>query len=216
MNKYRNKLVYDATTGAIRDDKRHMSMLEDFWLPRREGGKGTEISTLDGGQNLGEMDDVLYFQKKLFQSLSVPRSRLEIGEQYGMGRASEINRDEVKFMKFIDRLRNKFNDMFLQMVKTQVVLKGIMTEDEWDNILVDVQFEYVRDNHFAELKDYEILTERMNILRDVNEYIGKYYSVEWVRRNILQQSDENMKDIDKEIANEREEGIITDDSEGGY
>jgi len=216
MNKYRNKLVYDANTGAIRDDKRHMNMLEDFWLPRREGGKGTEISTLDGGQNLGEMDDVLYFQKKLYQALNIPRTRLETETQFSMGRASEINRDEVKFMKYIDRLRNKFNGLFKTMLKTQCLLKGIMTDEDWEKIITDIKFNYVRDNHFAELKDYEILTERMNVLRDVNDYIGKYYSVEWVRRNILQQSEEDMKDLDKEIAQERESGIITDDGNEGY
>ena len=213
MNKYRNKLVYDASTGAIRDDKRHMNMLEDFWLPRREGGKGTEIQTLDGGQNLGEMEDVQYFQKKLYQSLSVPRSRLDIGDQYGMGRASEINRDELKFMKLIDRLRNKFSMLFLQMLKTQLILKGVLKEDDWNGIATDIKFDFARDNHFAELKDYEILSERMNILRDVNDYVGKYYSTEWIRRNILRQSDSQMKDIDNEISREREEGIITDDGE---
>lgn len=213
MNKYRNKLVYDASTGTMRDDRRHMSMLEDFWLPRREGGKGTEISTLDGGQNLGEIEDVEYFQKKLFQSLSVPRSRLEVGDQFGMGRASEINRDEVKFMKFIDRLRNKFADLFKTMLKTQCLLKGIMTEDEWNHLEQDIKFEFAKDNHFAELKEYEILSERMSILRDVQEYVGKYYSVEWVRKNILRQTDKEIKDIDNEIAYEREEGIITDDGE---
>ena len=213
MNKYRNKLVYDASTGTIRDDKRHMSMLEDYWLPRREGGKGTEISTLDGGQNLGEIEDVEYFQKKLFQSLSVPRTRLEVGDQFGMGRASEINRDEVKFMKFVERLRNKFNDLFLELLKTQCLLKGIMTEQEWNEVEQDIAFDYAKDNHFAELKDYEILTERMNILRDVNEYVGKYYSVEWVRKNILRQTDKEIEDIDNEIANERELGIITDEGE---
>ena len=216
MNKYRNKLVYDASTGAIRDDKRHMNMLEDFWLPRREGGKGTEISTLDGGQNLGEMDDVLYFQRKLYQALNVPRTRLELGEQFSMGRASEINRDEIKFMKFIDRLRNKFNELFKIMLKTQVLLKGIMTDKDWEKISTDINFNYVRDNHFAELKDYEIITERMNVLRDVNDYVGKYYSVEWIRRNILQQSEEDMKELDKQISQEREAGIITDGGNEGF
>ena len=216
MNKYRNKLVYDASTGAIRDDKRHMNMLEDFWLPRQEGGRGTEISTLDGGQNLGEMEDVLYFQKKLYQALSIPRTRLELGEQFSMGRASEITRDEVKFMKFIDRLRNKFSEVFKVMLKTQCILKGIITDADWEKIATDINFDYVRDNHFSELKDYEIMTERMNILRDVNDYIGKYYSVEWTRRNILQQSEEEMKELDKQIADEREKGIITDDGNEGY
>jgi len=216
MNKYRNKLVYDASTGAIRDDKRHMNMLEDFWLPRQEGGRGTEIQTLDGGQNLGEMDDVLYFQKKLYQALNVPRTRLESGEQFSMGRASEITRDEVKFMKYIDRLRNKFCDVFKIMLKTQCLLKGIITDQDWEEMGGDVGFDFVKDNHFSELKDYEIISERMNILRDVNDYIGKYYSVGWVRKNILQQSDEEVRELDKEIAKEREAGIITDDGNEGY
>jgi hypothetical protein len=213
MNKYRNKLVYDASTGTIRDDKKHMSMLEDYWLPRREGGKGTEISTLDGGQNLGEMEDVEYFQRKLYQALSVPRTRLEVGDQFGMGRASEISRDELKFMKFIDRLRNKFNELFKTLLKTQCLLKGIMTEEEWIKIEHDIKFEYARDNYFAELKEYEILNERMGILRDVNEYVGKYYSVEWIRKNILRQTDKEISQMDKEIASEREAGIITDNEE---
>jgi hypothetical protein len=213
MNKYRNKLVYDADTGEIRDDKRHMSMLEDFWLPRREGGKGTEISTLDGGQNLGEMDDVEYFQKRLYQALSIPKTRLEMDSGFSLGRASEINRDEVKFQKFVERLRNKFNDLFKIMLKTQCLLKGIMTEEDWDAIDQDIAFEYAKDNHFAELKEYELINERMTVLRDVNDYIGKYYSVEWVRKNILRQSDKDIKELDKEIAQEREEGIISDEAE---
>ena len=162
------------------------------------------------------MDDVIYFQKKLYQALNVPRTRLELGEQFNMGRASEITRDEVKFMKYIDRLRNKFCEIFKTMLKTQCLLKGIMTDQDWEKIFVDISFDFIRDNHFSELKDYEIITERMNILRDVNDYIGKYYSVEWVRKNILQQSEEEMKDLDKEIAKEREDGIITDDSNEGY
>ena len=213
MNKYRNKLVYDADTGEIRDDKRHLSMLEDFWLPRREGGKGTEITTLDGGQNLGEMDDVEYFQRRLYQALSIPKTRLEMDSGFSLGRASEINRDEVKFQKFIERLRNKFNDLFKTMLRTQCLLKGIMTEEDWDAIDQDIAFEYAKDNHFAELKEYELINERMTVLRDVNDYIGKYYSVEWVRKNILRQSDKDIKELDKEIAQEREEGIISDEAE---
>jgi hypothetical protein len=213
MNKYRNKLVYDADTGEIRDDKRHMSMLEDFWLPRREGGKGTEITTLDGGQNLGEMEDVTYFQKRLWQALSIPKTRLEMDSGFNIGRASEITRDEVKFQKFIDRLRNKFNELFKTLLKTQCLLKGIMTEDDWDDIDQSIQFEYARDNHFSELKDYELLNERMTVLRDVNDYIGKYYSVDWVRKNILRQSDKDIKELDKEIEKEREAGIITDEAD---
>lgn len=216
MNKYRNKLVYDASTGAIRDDKRHMSMLEDYWLPRREGGKGTEITTLDGGQNLGEMEDVEYFQKKLYQALNIPRTRLELGDDFNLGRASEITRDEVKFMKYIDRLRMKFNELFLTALKTQCILKGVMTEDDWAKIEQKIKFDYCRDNHFSDLKEYEILGERMNVLRDVDQYIGKYFSVEWVRKNILSQNEDEIKDMDKQIAQERELGIITDDDQGGF
>ena len=211
MNKYRNKLVYNADDGSVRDDKKHMSMLEDFWLPRREGGKGTEISTLDGGQNLGEMEDVEYFQKRLFNALSIPRTRFDMDSGFSVGRSSEINRDEVKFMRFIERLRNKFNDLFITVLRTQCLLKGVMTEDEWNKIEQDIKFDYARDNHFTELKEYEILGERMTILRDVDDYIGKYYSTEWVRKHILRQDDEDIKTIDKQVAKEREAGIITDD-----
>jgi hypothetical protein len=213
MNKYRNKLVYDASTGAIRDDKRHMSMLEDYWLPRREGGKGTEITTLDGGQNLGEMEDVEYFQKKLYQALNIPRTRLELGDDFNLGRASEITRDEVKFMKYIERIRSKFNEMFMTMLKTQCILKGIFTDQDWDKIKNLIKLDYAKDNHFAELKEFEVLSERMRALGDVDQYIGKYYSVEWVRKHILRQTEEEMDDLDKQIAQEREAGIITDDSE---
>ena len=214
MQKYRNKLVYDASTGEIKDDKKHMSMLEDFWLPRREGGKGTEISTLDGGQSLGEMEDVEYFQKKTYQSLNIPLTRMESENEFSMGRASEITRDELKFQRFVDRLRNKFNSLFIFLLKTQCLLKGIMSEDEWNEIDQDINFEYVSDNHFSELKEYEILGERMTILGDVNEYIGKYFSTEWVRRHVLRQTDDDIKEMDKQIAAEREAGIITDDPEG--
>lgn len=213
MNKYRNKLVYDASTGAIKDDKRHMSMLEDYWLPRREGGKGTEISTLDGGQNLGEMEDVIYFQSKLYDALNIPRTRMQTDDRFGVGRASEISRDEVKFMKYIDRLRIKFNDLFLTMLKTQCLCKGIMTSDEWENISSYIRFEYCKDNHFSELKDFEVLAERTRALNDVDEYIGKYFSVEWVRKNLLRQSEEDIKEMDRQIAKEREEGIISDEAE---
>jgi hypothetical protein len=215
MNKYRNKLVYDASTGEIRDDRRHMSMLEDYWLPRREGGKGTEISTLDGGQNLGEMEDVEYFQKKVYQALNVPVTRMQLDEGFSLGRATEITRDELKFQRFIDRLRNKFNGLFSSLLKTQCLLKGIMSEEEWDEIDQNIGFEYASDNHFTELKEYEIINERMTVLREVNDYIGQYYSVEWVRKNILRQSDEEIKEMDKQISKEREAGIITDEP-GGY
>ena len=215
MNRYRNKLVYDVQTGEVRDDKRHMSMLEDFWLPRREGGKGTEISTLDGGQNLGEMDDVVYFQRKLYQSLNVPSTRLDREINAGIGRATEIGRDEVKFMKFIDRLRSKFCDVFRTALKSQLILKGIMTVQEWNRISHDVEFEFGRDNHFAELKDYEIISERMSILRDVNEYVGKFFSLDYIKRNVLRMTAKEIADMDEQIALEREQGLITDDS-GGF
>ena len=214
MQRYRNKLVYDVSTGEIRDDKKHMSMLEDYWLPRREGGKGTEISTLDGGQNLGEMDDVEYFQKKVYQALNVPLSRMETEDQFSLGRATEITRDELKFQKFVDRLRNKFNGLFLTLLKTQCLLKGIMSEEEWVELEPDINFDYVSDNHFSELKEYEILSERMNVLGEVDEYIGKYFSVDWVRRHILRQGDEEIDEMDKQISKEREAGIITDNPEG--
>ena len=214
MQRYRNKLVYDVSTGEIRDDKKHMSMLEDYWLPRREGGKGAEISTLDGGQNLGEMDDVEYFQKKVYQALNVPLSRMETEDQFSLGRATEITRDELKFQRFVDRLRNKFNGLFLTLLKTQCLLKGIMSEEEWVELEPDINFDYVSDNHFSELKEYEILSERMNVLGEVDEYIGKYFSVDWVRRHILRQGDEEIDEMDKQISKEREAGIITDNPEG--
>jgi hypothetical protein len=214
MNKFRNKLVYDATSGEIRDDKRHMNMLEDFYLPRREGGKGTEIDTLSGGENLGEIEDVEYFQRKLYQSLSVPMGRLDFENEYGMGRASEIQRDELKFMKLIDRLRSKFSGLFLDILRTQCILKGIMTEDEWDKDQINIKFDFARDNHFAELKEQELTSERLNLLRDMSDHIGKYYSVEYIRKSVLRQTDEDIKKIDAQIADEREKGIITDDSGG--
>ena len=207
MNRYRNKLVYDATTGEVRDDKKHMSMLEDYWLPRRDGGRGTEISTLDGGQNLGEMEDVEYFKKKLYRSLNIPQSRLEAENGFNMGRSSEITRDELKFFKFVERLRNKFSDLFLTLLKTQCILKGIMNEDDWNEIHQDIIFDFTRDSYFTELKENEILKERMEILRDASEYIGKYYSIGWIRKNVLRQSEEEMKELDKEIKSEADAGL---------
>lgn len=217
MNRYRNKLVYDANTGEIRDDKKFMSMLEDYWLPRREGGKGTEIDTLSGGENLGEMDDVEYFQKKLYRALNIPMTRLEADNGFNMGRASEISRDELKFSKFIARLRNKFNYLFLRLLRTQCILKGIMSEEEWKKISGDIRFDYVSDSHFAELKEYEIVNERMSVLRDVQEYVGQYYSLEYVRKHILRQTDEEIMEMDKQIQKEREAGLIPDkNSMGGF
>ena len=214
MNRYRNKLVYDASTGEIRDDKRHMSMLEDYWLPRREGGRGTEISTLDGGQNLGEMEDVEYFKKKLYGSLNVPSSRLEAENGFNMGRSAEITRDELKFFKFIDRLRNRFSDLFNQLLRTQLVLKGIITEEDLVNIKENVTYRWLKDSYFSELKEGEILKERLDMLSQVNEYIGKYYSIEWVRKNILRQSEEDVKLIDGQMKTEKDSGLHDEDDEG--
>lgn len=199
MTKYKNRLVYNAATGEIRDDRRFMTMLEDFWLPRREGGRGTEISTLPSGQNLGEMEDVKYFQRKLYKSLNVPISRLEPETVYNVGRATEINRDEIKFAKFIDRLRLKFNELFLDALETQLIMKGLLTPDEWEQIKYKLRFRYLHDNYFSELKESEILMERFNRVRDADDYAGKYVSHEWIRRHILRQSDEEYEEMDEQI-----------------
>jgi hypothetical protein len=208
MNRYRNKLVYDASTGEIRDDKRHMSMLEDYWLPRREGGRGTEIATLDGGQNLGEMEDVEYFKKKLYKSLNVPSTRLEADNGFNMGRSAEITRDEVKFSKFVYRLKRKFSELFLSLLRVQLVLKGVITEEDWQSIVQDIDFDFKKDSFYAELKEAEILKERMDVLNSMDEYIGKYYSVEYIRKNVLKQSDIDREEIDKQIKLEKDSGEI--------
>ena len=205
MNRYRNKLVYDASTGEIRDDKKHMSMLEDYWMPRREGGRGTEITTLDGGQNLGEMEDVEYFKKRLYQALHVPISRLESDNGFNMGRSAEISRDEVKFFKFIERLRNKFSELFLNMLKTQLVLKGVMSKEQFEDIHQDIIFDYNKDNYFSELKEVDIMKERLEMMREVGEYIGQYFSKNYVYKNILRMTDEDIDEMKKEIDKEREE-----------
>ena len=215
MNRYKNKIEYNADTGEISDGRRHMSMLEDFWLPRREGGRGTEISTLDGGQNLGEMDDVDYLVKKLYRALNVPVSRLESDTGFNMGRSTEITRDEVKFYKWIDRLRGRFSDLFLQLLKVQLILKGIIREEDWLSVNKDISFVYKKDSYFTELKDSEIMRERMDILRDLDEYIGKYYSIEYVRKNVLGQSEQDVKDIDKQIKKETQEGKIDNGDDEG-
>ena len=199
MGKYRNKLVYDANTGEMKDDRKHMSMLEDFWLPRREGGRGTEITTLPGGENLGQIDDIVYFQKKLYKSLNVPVNRLEQEAQFSLGRSSEITRDELKFQKFLGRLRKKFSTLFIDLLKTQLILKGIVTEEEWKEFSQDIAVDYIKDTHFSELKDSEILRERLGTLREMDEYVGKYYSAEWVRKNVLMQTEEDIEEIDKQI-----------------
>ncbi len=209
MIKYRNKMVYDANTGELRDDRKHLSMLEDFWLPRREGGKGTEITTLPAGQNLGELEDVKYFRQKLLQSLNVPISRLEPqqGGMIGLGRTTEVTRDEVKFLKFIIRLRNKFSQIFDHALEKQLVLKGICTKEEWQYFKEDIYYNYKKDNNFTELRDAELLQNRVQTLQVVDPYVGRYYSAEWVRKHILQQTDEEMQEIDEQIKKETDAGI---------
>ena len=208
MARYRNKLVYDANTGEIRDDRKHMSMLEDFWLPRREGAKGTEVSTLAGGQNLGEISDVQYFQKKLYKALNVPISRMESEAGFNIGKSAEITRDELKFTKFVSRLRKRFTQVFSDILKTQLVLKGVMTIEDWVKIKEHIQYNYLKDGYFAELKNAEIMRERLSLANEVTPYVGKYYSVEYIRKNVLRQTDEDIMDIDNQIANEIKTGII--------
>ena len=206
MVKYRNKMVYDASTGELRDDRKHMSMLEDFWLPRREGGKGTEITTLPAGQNLGQMEDVQYFQRKLLQSMNVPYSRLEPqgGGLVGLGRSTEVTRDELKFQKFITKIRNKFSQIFDHALKTQLVLKGICTSEEWEEFREKIYYDYKKDNNFAELRDAELLQNRLQILGAIDPYVGRYYSQEWVKKNVLQMTDEDIVEMNKQIEKEPE------------
>ena len=210
MMRYRNKLVYDANTGEIRDDKKYMSMLEDFWLPRREGGRGTEISTLPGGQNLGEITDIEYFKKKLYRSLNVPPSRMDGEGGFNLGRSSEILRDEVKFSKFVSRLRKRFSYMFSDMLKTQLILKNIITPEDWDIMSEHIQYDFLYDNHFAELKDAELLNERLNMVQVAEPYVGKYFSQDYVRRKILRQTDTEILEQDVLIKKEIESGVIPD------
>ncbi len=210
MARYRNKLVYDSNTGEVRDDRKHMSMLEDFWLPRREGGRGTEITTLPGGQNLGELEDVKYFQKKLYKSLNIPLSRLEQESSFTIGRSNEITRDELKFAKFVGRLRKKFSELFHDLLKTQLVLKGIMTLEDWDELKENIQYDFIFDNHFTELKDNELLTERLNSVGMIEPYLGKYFSAEYVRKQVLHFTDEEIEEMDIQIEKEKSLGIIQD------
>jgi hypothetical protein len=203
---YRNKLVYNADTGEIKDDRKHMNMLEDFWLPRREGGRGTEISTLPGGQNLGEIDDILYFQKKLYKSLNVPSSRLDTETSFAIGRATEISRDEVKFSRFVDRLRVKFSRLFDDVLKTQLLLKNIVSEEDWKKSKEYISYDFQKDGHFVELKDAEILRERVNTLEQLDQFVGKYYSQSWIRKNVLRQSEAEIADINKEIEADKAAG----------
>ena len=211
MNRYRNKLVYDASTGEIRDDRNHMSMLEDFWLPRREGGRGTEITTLPGGSNLGEIDDITYFQRKLYRSLNVPISRMEAEQGFSLGRSTEITRDELKFTKFVQRLRKKFTPLFTDILKTQLILKGVITFEDWNSISQHIQYDFLQDGHFAELKKAELLEDRINALGSIESYIGTFFSKQWVQKNVLNFTDAEIEEMQKQI--NKEAGL--DPDEGG-
>ena len=202
MNRYRNKLVYDANTGEIRDDRNHMSMLEDFWLPRREGGRGTEITTLPGGQNLGEIDDIVYFQKKLYKSLNVPFSRMDSEAGFSLGRSTEITRDELKFTKFVQRIRKKFTPLFTDILKTQLLLKGIIAPDDWPLMQEHLQYDFLQDGHFAELKDAELLENRIQSLESIQSYIGTFFSKEYVLKKVLRMNDADIDEMRKQIQRE--------------
>jgi hypothetical protein len=214
MNRYRNKLVYDASTGEIRDDKKHMSMLEDFWLPRREGGRGTEITTLPGGQNLGELKDVEYFKKKLYNSLNLPPSRLtDDNKGFNLGKTTEVLRDELKFTKFIGRLRKRFSAIFHDILKTQLILKGVIAPEDWDDMQEHIQYDFLHDNHFNELKELEMMTQRMSLVTQMDAFVGKYYSIDYVRRHILGQKDKDLKEMDKQMRAEIDSGLVMDPTE---
>ena len=210
MSRYRNKLVYDANTGEIRDDRKYMSMLEDFWLPRREGGRGTEITTLPGGQNLGALTDIQYFQTKLYKALNVPAGRLESGQAFNIGRSSEIMRDELKFTKFVGKLRKKFSEMFQDILKTQLILKGVITPEDWDDMKEHIQYDYLYDNHFTELKNIEMLNEKINVITAMEPFMGRYFSTEYVRTNILGQSEVEKKELDDQMKDDISSGKIID------
>ena len=205
MNRYRNKLVYDASTGEIRDDRNHMSMLEDFWLPRREGGRGTEITTLPGGANLGEIDDITYFQRKLYRSLNVPISRLEAEQNFSLGRSTEITRDELKFTKFVGKLRKKFSVIFNDLLKTQLILTGVIAEEEWKSMSEHIQFDFLQDNNFTELKNAELLKERLEMLSQVENYVGTYFSKEWIKKNVLHLTDDEIGEMQKQMDSESDD-----------
>ena len=213
MSRYRNKLVYDANTGEVRDDRKFMSMMEDFWLPRREGGRGTEITTLPGGQNLGELSDIEYFQKKLYRALGVPESRIAADGGFNLGRSSEILRDELKFAKFVGRLRKRFSAMFNDMLRTQLILKNIVTPEDWETMGEHIQYDFLYDNQFAELKESEMLQSRLGNLATIEPYIGKFYSTEYVRKKILRQTDSEIIEIDEQIEDEIEKGVLPDPSQ---
>ena len=216
MSQYRNKIVYDASTGAVRDDRRHQSMMEDFWLPRREGGRGTEITTLPGGQNLGEIEDILFFQKKLYKSLNIPIGRLESDAGFQFGRATEVSREEVKFQKFVNRLRQRFSYVMLDALKTQLILKGIIADEDWNEMSEELSIDYIKDNYFSELKEFEILNERTSVAGNLEALVeAGYYSKEWIRKNILKQTDEEIEQIDKQRADEKKEEEGALDAEAG-
>ena len=204
MNRYRNKLVYNASTGEIKDDRQQMSMLEDFWLPRREGGRGTEITTLPGGSNLGEIDDILYFQKKLYRSLNIPISRLETESGFNMGRGAEITRDEVKFTKFVQKLRKKFNVLFNNILKTQLLLKGVVAEEDWLSIKDNLSYQYMKDGHYAEMRDMDLLRDRLEVLGTIEPYIGQYFSKKYVQKQVFRMSDDEIDSMQKEMDAEPE------------
>ena len=210
MMRYRNKLVYNADTGEIKDDKKYMSMMEDFWLPRREGGRGTEITTLPGGQNLGELADIEYFQKKLYRALGVPESRIAAEGGFNLGRSSEILRDELKFTKFVGRLRKRFSQVFMDMLKTQLILKNVITPDDWEELSDHIQFDFLYDNHFSDLKANELLQEQLGVVAAMEPYMGKYFSAHYVRTKVLKQTEDDIKDLDREMEEEIEAGIIPD------
>jgi hypothetical protein len=211
MARYRNKLVYDASTGEIRDDKKHMSMLEDFWLPRREGGRGTEITTLPGGQNLGELKDVEYFKKKLYNSLNLPPSRLtDDNKGFNLGKTTEVLRDELKFTKFIGRMRKRFGELFHDILKTQLILKGVISPEDWDDMKEHIQYDFLFDNHFNELKEKELMLQRVNLATQMDAFVGKYFSIEYIRKQILEQSETEYRDIDKQMQNEIDKGLALD------
>lgn len=207
MNKFRNKVVYDAATGEVKDNRQHLSLMEDFWMPRREGGKGTEITTLAGGQNLGQIEDIQYFQTKLFQALNVPLSRLQPQANFSLGRSSEITREEIKFNKFIERLRNRFSSLFKDALRVQLIAKGIIRAEEWEEMSYDIRVDYQRDNHFTEMKNSEIYNNRVALLQNIDPYVGKYYSSNWIRKNILMQTEDEIKEMDKEMLEDRESQI---------
>jgi hypothetical protein len=208
MARFKNKVVYDSATGEVRDDRKFMTMLEDFWLPRREGGKGTEISTLPPGQNLGQLEDVKYFQRNLYKALNIPINRIEPEQTYNLGRATEISRDEVKFSKMITRFQTRFSQLFLQALEKQLILKKIVTPEDWNQMSDTIRFDFAKDNHYSELKDLEILNNRLTALNLADQYIGKYYSSTWVRKNILRQKDEDIEMLNGEIESETKQGII--------